>query len=365
MYESANKGTADYHFHQQTREGLLRAAELDPANARYLTAAGIVEQREGGGSTGWLSRAQAASPSDESIARELGLAHELAGNTSEAERHLLAAAALSRKHDPAWALANFYFRAGRTEDFWKWARETLVMAPIEPSLVFDLCWQVSPDGPDIARRVLPERRTVRLAFAQYLVSRKDPAGAAEVVRPVAMQIATHPAEEQRAAVLTDHLAVAYQTEAAYLLWKSLRNPAYERFGGFLWHGQYARQAGTALRVELDGGQAESAILLRKLIPVRSGQLLTLRWTAEMNLRSPAGPLRQSGVRWRLTRWSPKQEPLAESELIPATGSNGGQLTAVSAFDGGVAAVLEYQRLRGNMRAEGEVVIRSPVFEAGP
>jgi hypothetical protein len=51
----------------------------------------------------------------------LGLAQEVAGEISAAERTLLEAARWDRQYLPAWTLANFYYRRENPDQFWEWA----------------------------------------------------------------------------------------------------------------------------------------------------------------------------------------------------------------------------------------------------
>ena len=104
--------------------------------------------------------AAALSPHDAPIRLRLGLALEESGKTAEAEKELLLAASLSRKYEPRWTLAGFYFRQNKIEPFWFWAREALSVAYRDPELLFDLAWSLDNNGGEIRRRLHPEARLI-------------------------------------------------------------------------------------------------------------------------------------------------------------------------------------------------------------
>ena len=117
------------------------AAELNPGNATYRSDP---------------AEAAALSPRDATLRVRAGLALEEAGRPVEAESALLAAAGLSRKYEPRWTLAGFYFRQNKTEPFWFWARAALPVAYRDPEALFDLAWTLEDDGPRIRERLQPE-----------------------------------------------------------------------------------------------------------------------------------------------------------------------------------------------------------------
>jgi tetratricopeptide (TPR) repeat protein len=68
-----------------------------------------------------LQQAHQVHPRDTPISLQLGLELERAGDLPQAEVVLLQAARFDRQYQPAWTLANFYFRRGNREQFWLWA----------------------------------------------------------------------------------------------------------------------------------------------------------------------------------------------------------------------------------------------------
>ena len=133
-------GYANWMFTQGHTAG---AAVWDGGKAQYRLDAG---------------QAAALSPWDAPLRIRHGLALEEAGLAAEAEREFLAAASLSRKYEPRWTLAGFYFRQNKIEPFWFWAGEALQVAYRDPEALFALAWAIERDGTAIRRRLPIERR---------------------------------------------------------------------------------------------------------------------------------------------------------------------------------------------------------------
>lgn len=75
-----------------------------------------------------LHAAHEARPRDTSVTLELGLELERAGDLASAEQTLLEAARWDRQYQPAWTLANFYFRQDNRQAFWHWSSRAVAMA---------------------------------------------------------------------------------------------------------------------------------------------------------------------------------------------------------------------------------------------
>ena len=86
------------------------------------------------------------------------MALEESGRIAGAEKELILATSYSRKYEPRWTLAGFYFRQNKIEPFWFWARAALNVAYRDPELLFDLAWSLETDGAEIRRRLQPEAR---------------------------------------------------------------------------------------------------------------------------------------------------------------------------------------------------------------
>lgn len=130
------------------------ATRLAPQNVAYRLAAALAEEDPQPG----IKAAARLSPRDASLRIRLGLAAEQAGDPRAAERSFLEAARLSRKYEPRWTLAGFYFRQNRTDDFWRWAREAVKMSYRDPQPLFDLAWEAGKDGAVIRNKLEVEAR---------------------------------------------------------------------------------------------------------------------------------------------------------------------------------------------------------------
>lgn len=142
---------------------------------------------------------------------------EMSGATATAERTLLRAASLDRRFEPAWALANFYFRQDRPAELEHWLRHALEMSYGDRRAVFDLCWRAGIKLPVPAA-------AMRLDYVRYLLEsdrldaaipffdKPDPPGA-----PFAMTVSERLIGAGRFA---DAHAIWKRFEAARLLHKS-------------------------------------------------------------------------------------------------------------------------------------------------
>ncbi len=358
MWEAVRKAEADRLLHSSSMDGFEAARRLDPLDIRPLLA--LAESAPSDKErVAALEQAARLSPFDDLVQQRLGLAEEMAGRFPEAEAHLLRTADMSRKYEPRWALANFYFRRGRREEFWRWARESLAIAWGDPRPVFDLCWRLEPSAAGL-ERAIPERRGIRLAMADYLLAHGDAVGAARVAVPLASGVEAR--EQPAMASLAGGLLARYDIASAHVLWSALKDPKLREASDFWWHGPLAKRGLDGWRIELDGRQPEQCLLVSRAVKTVTSTRYRLRWDLESRLGSPSGPLRTSGTRWRVARWSAQRELLAESEELAVDGRGGGTLEFTAPPGGGVEVALQYRRPLGSMRAEGSVLVVSADVE---
>lgn len=91
---------------------------------------------------------------------------EMGGHPKAAEHELLIAAANDRRFLSAWALANFYHRQGRDEEFWPWAARAIEMSHGDRTSLYALLLR---RGTVLkVRELLPQE--LCLSFATYLIS---------------------------------------------------------------------------------------------------------------------------------------------------------------------------------------------------
>ena len=160
---------ADREFRKGTPEGVARAVELTPRNTAYLSRRALQIEYDGGDARPMLERMAALNPTASAPRIRLGLDAEIRGDFETAQRWLLDAARVDRQFEPAWTLANFYFRQQRTQEFWAWMRTALEVSYGDRRPAFDLCWNVTSDGQEILSRAIPDRREVVSAYLSYLL----------------------------------------------------------------------------------------------------------------------------------------------------------------------------------------------------
>ncbi len=348
---------ADAYFRAATPEAVARAVQISPRNTEYLTLRALQLDYEGADSSGITREIAALTPYASAPRIKLGLAAEMSGDASAAEKYLLDAARVDRQFEPRWTLANFYFRAGRRGDFWTWIRAALDVSYGDRAPAFDLCWRMSNDAAEI-ERALPDRHGVASAYLAYLAqAKRTPA-----VLSAARRLATYRdradlpllyAACDQLLAARDPGAIEVWTLAGHAAPKGLFNGDFESAPlnhGFDWRAiespgvtHIQETAPAAHRIALDGRQPEYGVLLAQTLTLDAGKRYTLRWEARTSgIKSP------SGFEWRAAGQS--------AVLIPSADWTAGELR-FPAPDGFPALELVYRRPLGEPRAEGSVELR--------
>ena len=343
---------ADREFRKGTPEGVARALELTPRNTAYLSRRELQIEYDGGDARPLLERMAALNPTASAPRIRLGLDAEIRGDFESAQRWLLEAARVDRQFEPAWTLANFYFRRQMQQEFWVWMRTALEVSYGDRRPAFDLCWNVTSDGQEILSRAMPRRREVVSAYLSYLLQEHRLSDAA----PVAVTLAAwHDADDLPLLyAVCDALLEAGQGAPAVDVWTALGQPAPEGLvnpdledstgHGFDWRRvPSAGVSHLANRIAFTGQQQESCDLLRKFLRVRAGRSYVLRWEA----RTSGFPSR-TGLEWRAAN---QRAPIASHDDWLE-----GEFTFTAAMEW-TRASLDYQRPSGEPRAEGSVEIR--------
>jgi len=369
---------ADFLFSSGEREAVERAAAMEPDNARYRVWLAELLERAGEDPRPMLREAATLKPDDDAILIRLGLREEAAGRLEQAEALLLDAARVSQKYEPRWTLANFYFRRGNREQFWRWAREALGSSYGDRTPLFRLSWEVAGDPATILREAIPDQRPVRLAWLRFLIGqRRFPEVAA-----LAGDLAAGATEQELNPLLgvTDALLGAGDYTGALNVWNLLcarqlisaagidpvadnvvtngdfARPTLAR--GFAWRiprieGVFVTQALGTWSISLTGGQPERREIMSQPVPLEPGMLY--RFTCRYRTR-PSGPATvaaSSGLRWRLRAAGGRL--LGESEALAYEGA-GESIFEFQAPEGvrGARLVLDHQRASGSMRMEGSL-----------
>jgi len=357
---SVRLARADEAFRQRTPAELGRAIELEPENGEYLAALALQAEYAGQDPTPVLEEIVRLNPRSSAPRIRLGLAAELRGDASQAERWLQDAYSVDHQFETRWTLANFYFRQfslgeDRRDEFWTWMRSALEMSYGDRVAAFDLCWQASDNAHEILSRAIPDRREVLASYLEYVLSHHRQAAIAGAANELA--------KIRRA----EDLPLLYTATDIVLdpnLWQALGNPRPDgithpnfegpHIGPSVGHGfdwRIAEVAGVthlslegAHRIRFSGQQPESCELLRQVVGgLRAGAAYTLRWEARtQGIASP------TGLVWRIEK--------STGEVVSGEDWSTGTMTFTPDSDHAML-VLAYRRPEGQVRTEGYLDLR--------
>jgi tetratricopeptide (TPR) repeat protein len=363
---------ADWLSKNRTRASILAALRIFPENSLYYRFWAEIEPRD---AVFALQQASRVNPRNPAIRIELGMAAEKAGNLALAESSLIAAVSLERTFAPRRLLAEFYFRRGDAAKFWLAVRDALNHSFGDTTTLFEDCWALAPDSQVILSRAVPARPDVLMHFLEFLVAR----GQLIAAFPVADRVMALNVAESGPVLLhyCDQLIFQNFEDRAVTVWNwlcrkkltpysvlepgkglSLTNgsftvPAISQ--GFDWRfsppdGTYLEQGKPGLTLTFSGKQPEQCELLSQVIPLEPER--AYRLTTAYNTRDID---RDSGISWRLL--------VFEGPDLPIGNLQGGVETSQARFVTPPGAhlgrlVLKYQRMKGTVRIEGAVQIRS-------
>jgi tetratricopeptide (TPR) repeat protein len=361
-YYSLRIAYAEYLFRTDRPGAIEHAAALAPLRADYQARVNR------------LDRAVKLNPYLASAWIELGLRAEAAGNVQKAEASLRQAALVDRTFEPRWTLANFYFRRGNWDDFWKWVRAAADMSYGDRTGLFQLSWRATSDPQTILDRAIPPNRALLADYVDYLArARRYPAAQAAASRwlPLAAKDDV-PALLRLCDLLIEK---AHDAAGALCIWNTLIENGWLPFqpmdlnagsvitnGGFrtppLSHGfdwrllappgvRVTSQQG--LRIILNGHQEEHTDLLIQWIPLLPSSTYDFTIKAQTD-DIPAG----SGLRFKILDGA-SATVLAESEIsLPLSILRFETPPHLSLGK----LVLSYQRALGTSRLAGTVVLSS-------
>ena len=348
---------ADAAYRQRTPAQIARAIELEPDNGEYLAALALQAEYTGQDSTPLWEEIARLNPRASAPRIRLGLAAELRGDATQAERWLQEAFAVDRQFETRWTLANFYFRQGKQDEFWSWMRSALEMSYGDRAAAFDLCWQMTANAEEILNRAIPDRREVAASYLVYVLNHhRQGAIAGAASKLVTMRTAD---DLTLLYAATDALLKAEQAREAADLWQALGNPRPDgvanpnfkapRTGhGFDWMfiegAGVIHQALEFHRIRFTGQQPESCELLRQVVGgLRAGAVYQLQWEARtQGIASP------TGLEWQIAGSTGKIQASEDWSI--------GTLTFTPDTDH-ATLVLAYRRPEGQVRAEGQLDLR--------
>jgi tetratricopeptide (TPR) repeat protein len=346
---------ADAYFRAGTPEAVARAVEIAPRNTEYLALRALQLDYDGADSTAVTRKIAALNPYASAPRIKLGLAAEIRGDSSGAEKWLLDAARVDGQFEPQWTLANFYFRAGRTEEFWKWMRQALEISYGDRTPAFDLCWRVNAE--ETLRRAIPDRHEVAAAYLLYVLARPQP-----MIADVARRLARYrDASDLPLLYSACDQMLKQGNRAALEIWLLTGQPAPVGIfngdfaqaplnDGFDWRLVESRgvthvnlDAPPGHRIVLSGQEPESCPLLGQWLSLGGGKRYRLQWESRTaGLKSP------SGIAWALAGRRAAVAPSADWLTGEMT------FTAPDSFN---QLELLYERPVGESRAEGNIELR--------
>ena len=377
-YYSILSALADVSFRENNLAALRIAVALVPANAAYHALLAEHQEAAGENPDRELEIATELSPRESRYWVRRSFRAEIERNYADSEKFLVTATRVDRGFDPRWALMNFYFRRGRTPEFWKAAKEALEMSYDDLSPIFRLCLATN-DDPQATRLVLPARRGILRAFFVWLIQNRP----VESSKALADELASSSGPEDLPA-LADYCdrQLGRDNESALAVWNTLcrrkllpfrelapgnglvvtngnfsaepSNRGFDwRFGADQFAVMSRPDGDKGISIDINGRQPDRLILLEEDIPLSPGRKYAV--TVDYDL---AGDQSDSGLHL-LVAGGPAGEtntddPIATSAVF-STQDQGTERITFQALKREVARLqLEYRRTAGTIRWKGAV-----------
>jgi O-antigen ligase len=343
-------GWADTLFRRGTPADVRCAIALSPERAEYYLALDDEES---------LRRAIALNPGMTAARLRLAWEVEARGDLDAAEQLTIDVTRYDHQFLPAWTAANLYFRRGRKDEFWHWARTAADMSYDDLGALFNLCFRVTDDTREVLDRVAAPRPAAMRSLLAYLV-RAQRLDDAEMI---AARVSEHATAADRDALL-DYIeaahAAGHATEALRVWDAMCRGGLVSQGGmrigrGFDWHllpvrGTQVTEDSRGLRVSFSGQQAEYCELATRPLALEKGG------TYVMHCRYRTSDLpANSGLYWSL---GPGRE-------FPVDAAETGR-TAEWTFTATAEAEqlsLRYRRAEGTTRIEGYLSLEEVAIHA--
>ena len=162
---------------------LVEAVKLVPRNAGYHHRLGrhlFFAQQNVNGAIEEYRQAAELNPRAAAVWLDLATAHGSLKQTSPQQQALeRALAADPRSPKTAWIAGQQYLAVGQTELALRQFRVVIAHDPSTASAAIDLAWRATHDPELLLREAIPQSAAGHLAFLNYMVERKEPAGAAQ------------------------------------------------------------------------------------------------------------------------------------------------------------------------------------------
>jgi hypothetical protein len=373
-FVSLKFGWADYRSHQNDLSARLEAVRLTRGDSDAWLRLAEVKREAGQDGGPDVRHALMLNPRNYEALILMGLGEESAGNASEAEHDLLAAARMDRDYLPRWTLANFYFRQGNLDALFQWATDGLGVGVGDLTGLFRLLWTATDDSHRILAAI-PEREEVRIQYLRWLTREGRLAAGIPVAADI---VARWPSSGKDVAVnYVERLALAGDEENATRFWnalalrsivptrldplagKSLVNGDFRSAPlnrGLDWRiytvdGVRSEFARPGVRFEFSGHQAEQCDLLQQLCVVVPSRNYRFDYSWEGK-----GIEAATGLRWRIMDANTGADVTGPTPDISGKGGNGTFQFTVPENVRLCRISLRYTRRPGTTRIEGWVRI---------
>jgi len=350
---------------------LTRAIGWTPGDARLWREAAALAIREHlADAARDLSAAISLDPYDAESTAALGLLLESGNRPGEAERYLLKAAGISNRVKPRLALASFYYRARRPEQFWRAAAAAAKVKAADLTPVFELAARMEPSPGRTATLLDLGSGPALAGYLAFLLRQPSE----NRVSALALQLEPASGFHDLLLAACDRLIQAGRTAEAIAVWnrrsgKTILDPGrglsltdggfeLQESGGFNW--KVSRSEGTGvtpispsgLRIEFSGHQAERLTLVEQLVPVLAGR----RYRLVFHYRT-SGLSGATGLRW--VALAPRASYGVGSQPIEPVGEGASQFDfQTGAGTDLLRLALSCQRDAGMTRIEGTLTLLS-------
>jgi O-antigen ligase len=357
IYFCARLGLAGIYYSRDSPDMVRRAIRLEPDESRYYLR---LAQLDTPGSAPLLRMAIALNPYNAGALIDSGLEAELSGDLAGAEQTLLRAAAADTTWLPRWTLANFYYRRGNAQEFWRWAEQAGRLANVRRDFVplFHLALDLDPD-PRRLLAILPNRPAPLRAFIGDQVEARKTAA---LETAAARLIATGDPGNDRPFVLwaIEGFLAQRDPDPALRLWNRMADSSWvtrDESGHFprrplqsslAW--KYADVDGVvrtvnpdgSLRLVFSGQQPEECDLVERYVALTPGVAERFRWRYRAEEIVP----QDLGLRWSV-------QSLDGKELVPPVSVSVNEVKLFST-QSVVRIRLQYKRSSGSPRISGAV-----------
>ena len=131
-----------------------------------------------------LETVHAEHPLDTEVSIELGLNLERTGRFAQAEDTFLEAARYDHRYQPAWTLANFYFRQNEPDQFWRWAHRAAERSYDDGLPLLRLATELE-DDPSVVTNRLGRRPALLRTYLDILIGQNRKGAALQVASMLA------------------------------------------------------------------------------------------------------------------------------------------------------------------------------------